>query len=353
MNDIWILGATGRSGRAIAADLVARGGNPVLSGRNAGRLREVADQLGPVRTVPVRSLDSLVAEFERNPPAVVVNTIGPFTETALPVIRACPPGTHYVDLSNELTSVTDLLDAHDAAVAADRCVVTGAGFGVLATESIVLTLCADGPPPARVRVDAAPAVDSPGPIGHAVAASMVDVLAAGGFRYENGRLARARLGDAVEQLALPDGSTVRTSSVPSADLVAARRASAAPSVVAASTMIPTGRATRALLSAGSALLSLPGLRAAAKRLIARVRLDRSERNADITSWSHARVEWDDGRTEEGWVRTGDETDFTTRAAAEVAFRLANGGSIPGAHTPGSLFGPELAECAGGHILVNA
>lgn len=182
MNDIWILGATGRSGRAIAADLVARGGNPVLSGRNAGRLREVADQLGPVRTVPVRSLDSLVAEFERNPPAVVVNTIGPFTETALPVIRACPPGTHYVDLSNELTSVTDLLDAHDAAVAAGRCVVTGAGFDVLATEEHRAHVVRRRSPASAGAGRRSSRCRQPGTYRARRGGDMVDVLAAGSFR---------------------------------------------------------------------------------------------------------------------------------------------------------------------------
>ena len=37
---VWILGGTGRSGRAIAAELVSRGITPVLVGRDAARLAE-------------------------------------------------------------------------------------------------------------------------------------------------------------------------------------------------------------------------------------------------------------------------------------------------------------------------
>ena len=38
--EVWILGGTGRSGRAIAAELVSRGITPVLVGRDAARLAE-------------------------------------------------------------------------------------------------------------------------------------------------------------------------------------------------------------------------------------------------------------------------------------------------------------------------
>ena len=37
MSDVWILGATGRSGRAVAAHLAAAGLSPVLVGRDATR----------------------------------------------------------------------------------------------------------------------------------------------------------------------------------------------------------------------------------------------------------------------------------------------------------------------------
>src|SRR2546421_701344 len=43
---IWILGATGRTGREIAREVAARGGTPVLVGRNAERLRKTAADLG-------------------------------------------------------------------------------------------------------------------------------------------------------------------------------------------------------------------------------------------------------------------------------------------------------------------
>ena len=84
-------------------------------------------------------------------------------------------------------SVIDLLALHDEAKVAGSCLVTGAGYGFLATESVVLKLCQDRPAASRVRVDTAPVISQGGVmLGSAVAASVVDSLAAGGRRYENG-----------------------------------------------------------------------------------------------------------------------------------------------------------------------
>lgn len=353
MNEIWIVGATGRTGRGIAAELAARDASLVLVGRDRSRLRELAAGVGgEARIVVAPSVDAVATELARGTPAVVVNTVGPFTETASRVVRASP-GSHYVDLANELFAVTDLLGRHDEAVDAGRCLVTGAGFGVAATESVVLKLCEDRPSVVRVRVDALPVIAGSGTIGPAVAASVVDSLTAGGRRYGHGRLVRARLGGDVERLALPDGSTVVTLGAPSGELEAAHRASGAPFVVAASSELPNGRAIRAVLPAVAALVARPALRDAATRRLARVHVGSPTSRRDVT-WAHARVESADGHTREGWLRVGaDGMAFTTAVAAEVAIRLARGDGAPGAYTPGSLFGPELAESAGGEFVLGA
>lgn len=405
MNEIWILGATGRTGRAIAARLAAGDAPLVLVGRDAARLRELARTIGgtartlaigtaagaagadgadgPADTHRARGADgtagtrsaarthgtgkagtgrangssaavtAITAQLAAADPAVVVNTIGPFTETALPIARACPPGTHYLDLANELLAVTGLLGLHDEAAADGKCLVSGAGFGVLATESVVLRMCAGRPAPARVRVDALSAVDSePGVIGAALAASIVDAISLGGRRYEQGRLVSARLGGDFERFTLPDGSTAHSAGGPSGELAAAHRASGAPFVVAASGAMPAGRAIRAVLPAAAFLLARRPLGDAAKRRFARVKAGPGERNREF-SWARALVQDADGRHREGWLRAGDGMGFTAAVAAEVASRLARGEGKPGAYTPGALFGPELAEAAGGTFLLDA
>src|ERR1700761_3770293 len=100
--EVWIAGGAGRSGRAIAAELVSRGVTPVLAGRDAGRLAEAVRQAGGGRTLVTASVAELAEEVRRQQPAVVINTIGPFTATAPLLIEACLTGSDYLDLANDV-----------------------------------------------------------------------------------------------------------------------------------------------------------------------------------------------------------------------------------------------------------
>ncbi len=351
-DEIWVLGATGRTGRAVAACLRDAGFQLVLVGRDRSRLEAIATELGGDPRIVVGALGTTLASLTQAAPAVVVNTIGPFTETAPRVVRACPPGTHYVDVANELAAVSGVLDQHERAVAANRTLVTGAGFGVLATESVVLQLCAGQPPAARVRVDALASVGTePGVIGPALAATIIEGLASGFRRVERGRMAPTWLARDLEHLTTPDGLTLSTASLPSGELVAAWRASGAASVVAASSFAPTALPLRALMPAISALIRLPLIRRFATGRLARVPVRAQERPREF-SWAHARVEWATGATRDGWLRAGDGMAFTAAVTADVARRLARGEGRSGAYTPGALFGPDLAIQAGGQFILD-
>lgn len=64
MNEIWILGATGRSGRAIATELTGAGLTPVLVGRDTMRLRKVAAAIDrDLRIVRPARLKPLLVRF--------------------------------------------------------------------------------------------------------------------------------------------------------------------------------------------------------------------------------------------------------------------------------------------------
>jgi short subunit dehydrogenase-like uncharacterized protein len=136
IDEVWILGATGRIGRAVAARLMARGVTPVLVGRHHERLRKAGADLGQgddVKIVVADTAARIATAITRERPVMVVNTIGGYAEPAVPIARACMPGGHHVDLAADLAAIPRLLDLHDDAVAAGSTLVTGAGFGVLRT----------------------------------------------------------------------------------------------------------------------------------------------------------------------------------------------------------------------------
>ncbi|WP_399884733.1 saccharopine dehydrogenase NADP-binding domain-containing protein [Streptomyces sp. BBFR51] len=352
---VWILGATGRIGSAVAGDLAVRGVPLALVGRDRDRLRKVQADLGKgdlVKIVVADTTEKIAEEIRRERPAVVVNTIGEYAATALPLARACMPDGHYVDLAADLTAVSRLLDLDQEAEAAGSTLVTGAGFGVLGTEALVVKLCEDRPTPARVRVDAIGSVAmKAGPLGAAFAAGMIDTLVTGGRLYANGRLVETRLGGDVQHLTLPDGQRVKTAGAPQGELVAAQRASNAPEVTVTSGLAPTGAIVRALLPLIGKLLSFPALRNFAVRRMAGVKLKATPRPRPH-SWGHAVVTWPDGTRREGWLRADDGMDYTANVAAETALRLARGEGKPGAHFPAAALGPDLAVAAGGTFVLN-
>lgn len=352
-NDVWILGATGHVGRAVAAHLIENNILPVLVGRDRERLSQLVAALSKeLRTVVAASPEEIATEISRQRPAVVINTIGPFfTETTALIVRTCLPCSHYIDLANDMISVPALLALHEEAVAAGHTLVTGAGFGVLATESVVLKLCQDQPTPDRVRTDMLPSIEiDGGVIGEALAASIIDGLPYGGRCYKHGRLMQNRIGSSLISIVLPDGSRVPAASAPLGELIAAQRASGAPNVLAASSEVPTGPAVRAILPFAIALLHIRPLRTFAKSRLARLHIASRERPREY-SWGHASVQWPDGTNQEGWLRAGDAMAFTTTVTAIVAERLLADKGRPGVYTPGALFGPELAEAAGGTFFL--
>jgi short subunit dehydrogenase-like uncharacterized protein len=360
--EVWILGGTGRSARAIAAELVSRGIAPVLVGRDAARLTEAAARAGAAgnRTVAADSVEAMAAEIRRQQPAVVINTIGPFTATAPPVVGACLEGSHYVDLANDVAAVSALLGMDGAAAAAGRTLVTGGGFGVTATESVVVKLCEGRPAPARVRVDMVPSLEmEAGTIGEALAGTILEGLPGveGGGRYQGrryagGRLGPARIGGDAVRLTLPDGSVVTTAGMPLGELIAAQRASGAPAVIAASSEGPSSPLVRSVLPLVTAPLAIAPVRAFAIRRLAGVKI-KARPQPRAHSWGHARVEWADGTVREGWLRVGEAQAYTGAVPAEVARRLLAGEGRPGAWTPAALFGSSLAQACGGEYLIDA
>ena len=208
MATIWIFGATGVSGRAIAHELVRGGADVVLVGRDEDKLASVGRSIGGSANQRVVSgLTELVELIGAEKPDVVVNAVGPYGTTGLPLARAClAAGAHYVDQANELEPVQQLLELDAEARAREVTLLTGAGFGVLATEALVVELRDGRSPAARAMVAALPAVQQ---LGSSVLASAVDAIAYGGRRYRDGRLVRRRLGADHERIPLPNAPAER------------------------------------------------------------------------------------------------------------------------------------------------
>ncbi|MFI7186755.1 saccharopine dehydrogenase NADP-binding domain-containing protein [Streptomyces anthocyanicus] len=351
-DEVWIVGATGRVGRGVTGRLAARGLTVVPVGRSRERMA-AAGLPADAKTVVADSAERIAEEVLRQRPRAVVNTMGAYATTAPVIARACMSvGGHYVDQANDVVAVEGLLALHEDATRAGSTLVTGAGFGVLATEAVVAKLCEERPAPHRVRIDsvASVAVEA-GAVGAALATSIVDTLTAGGRRYADGRLVASRLGADPQRLTFPDGTSARSAGVASGELVAARAASGAPFVTATSSLAPSTPLLRAVVPALGRLLSVPALRRLAVARLGRVTVKAAPRPREH-SWGHAVVEWADGTRREGWLRADEGMDFTADVTATVTELLARGAGRPGAWTPAGALGPDVATSAGGTFVLD-
>jgi len=346
---VWILGANGRCGRAVAADLISRNVTPVLVGRNESELNKLAATFSTKpRVVIAASAEAIAKEIAKEKePIVVVHTIGAFAETAPPIIRACAPGSHYVDICNSYFDVASLMKLRDEAIASGRCLVAGGGWGVTGTESVVLKLCENKPVPKKVRVDMLPAMvnedEGVEVVGPTLAATLIAGVVAGTVKYENGKIVKASAGSDYEMITLPDGSKVGSGCAALGELESAHRGSGgAPNVISCSSFAPSSRMVRIMIPLLEGLLSWKPAANFAIRRLAAVKIPPSPKDARKNSYARAVVEWDDGTVKTGWLKTNDASVFTNGTFAEIAFRLANNQGRPGVFTPGALFGYQLA-----------
>ncbi len=119
--DIVLWGATGFTGKLVANYLARNyldrdaGVRLALAGRNEGKVRAVAEEIGkPDLPIIVAdsfdrpALDAMAARTE-----VVLTTVGPYAKYGADLVAACvKAGTDYCDLTGESPFVRDMIDAH-------------------------------------------------------------------------------------------------------------------------------------------------------------------------------------------------------------------------------------------------
>jgi short subunit dehydrogenase-like uncharacterized protein len=230
------------------------------------------------------------------------------------VIDACfAANVPYVDIANEWPAVRRLLDRDEQARAHRITLVTGAGFGPAATETLVLRLVEQiGGVPDLVRVAAAAGVTrQSGGVRQTIQESLADGVA---ITYRHDQVVQETLGSGARILTF-GGAQRQMLPGPVGDLETARLASGAANVVA--------------------YIANPAGRSSA---------------TDSYTW--AEVSGPDGHTLTAELRTGEGVRATAAIAAETTQRVL-AGVKPGAWTTGQLFGAAfVTDAIDAQVTVN-
>src|SRR5262249_32289503 len=133
---LLIYGASGFTGRLAAEAAKGRGLEPILAGRNSGKLAALAQVMGLEPRVATlddeNALDTALCGV-----SVVLHAAGPFSETSRPMIDAClRVGAHYLDVSGEVPVVEALRARDREARERSIMILPAVGFDVVASDCL-------------------------------------------------------------------------------------------------------------------------------------------------------------------------------------------------------------------------
>lgn len=135
-----LYGATGYTGALIAQECARRGLQPVLAGRDAARLRLLADRLRLPHTVVALDNPAGLKQALQGM-TVVLHCAGPFSRTSAPMRGACmATGTHYLDITGEVDVFVAAHDDTERARTAGVLLCPGVGFDVVPTDCVSVSL---------------------------------------------------------------------------------------------------------------------------------------------------------------------------------------------------------------------
>ena len=137
---VLLYGVTGYTGRLILEEMLARGMRPVLSGRAAGPVNELARAHGlEARPVGLEDADLLAAALAGI--RAVMHCAGPFSRMGPPMAAAClRVKAHYLDITGEISVFEMMAAADKSAKASGISLLPGVGFDVVPSDCLAAHL---------------------------------------------------------------------------------------------------------------------------------------------------------------------------------------------------------------------
>jgi short subunit dehydrogenase-like uncharacterized protein len=145
---IAVYGATGFTGRLVAAELRRRGAEMVLSGRNAAKLEILAEEIGTGVETRAATLDDPASLRDLlEPCAAVISCAGPFGLHGEPVLAAAvETATHYLDTTGEQPFMRTVFERYgERAERAGVALITAMGFDYVPGDMIASLVAGSGP----------------------------------------------------------------------------------------------------------------------------------------------------------------------------------------------------------------
>jgi len=334
---LMIYGATGYTGKLLARSAADHGLRPVLAGRDAARLRAVAEPLGlRHRAFPAAGGTRLAEAFDDV--HVLLNAAGPFSTTARPLVGAClRRGVHYLDLAGEIGVFQDLERLDGAARDRDVMLMPGAGFLVAASDCLAAHVAAKLPGADRLRIGTSRSAF----LSRGSARTMIELVADAVTVRRSGALTSVPVGAVEHTFDYGDGPS-RSTAMSMAELVTAFHTTGIGTIETYVEANPLERATLRL-AARSAWLTRHPLCQIALQTSVELMPDGPSEEVRREAARAVVVEAEDPTGRTTWARavTPEAYRFTAATALTIAARAMRDDLRTGFQTPAGVYGADF------------
>jgi short subunit dehydrogenase-like uncharacterized protein len=338
-----IYGAYGYTGTLIARAAVERGMTPTLAGRDAARLRALAEDLVlPYRIFDLSDADALNSAVEAT--QLVLHCAGPFAHTAAPMVNAClRAGTDYLDITGEIDVFEQIAAQDDAARSAGAMLLPGVGFDVVPTDCLAAHLHERLPDAIQLEL----AILGRGGISRGTATTAIDQLGEGGTVRRDGELRPVPTGWRTRTVDFGRGP-VEVITIPWGDVATAYYSTGIPNIT---TYMRFPRWAQRVMKWGGRWADRLPIAPARRFLKRRVQQGApgpsAEARAQGASFVWGEVLDEAGQRAAARLRGPETYDFTVQTALAAVERVLSGNRSAGFQTPSTAFGTDFVLDIGG------
>ncbi len=336
----WMIyGANGYTGRLAVLEAVRRGMSPILGGRNAEALAQLAAETGlEARVFGLNSSADVVENLADC--RLVLHCAGPFSATSQPMISAClAAGVHYLDITGEISVFANAYRQSDAARRVDVVLIPGVGFDVVPTDCLAAKLVQALP----AAIELTLAFEAGGGPSPGTAKTSTEGMAKGGVVRQDGKLVKVPLAWKSRTIPFAHGERMAMT-IPWGDVYTAYISTGVPNIEVYMSVPPT---TLRRLQRMRWLQPVLGMNVVQNFM--KWRVERSVRGPDDARrestnaqlWGQVRSA--DGRTVSGTMTTPNGYDLTVIAGLGIAAYLLQNDVEGGYYTPSLLMGADYAQ----------
>jgi len=334
-NTFLLYGANGYTGELITRYAVELGMKPILAGRNAIKVEELAKKHHLDYRVfsldETSRLDAAMQEVD-----MVLHAAGPFSLTSRPMVEACLRNKkHYTDITGEISVFESMAALDDKAKASEVMIMPGVGFDVVPSDCLARHLKDRLPTATHLSL----AFYGMGRISHGTQATMTMNIGRGGAIRKDGKITPVAAAWKSREIDFGEVKKIGTT-IPWGDVSTAYYSTGIPNIEVY-TVIPKQnlKLLKASRYLGWLLKAKPVQEYLQKQIPAGGPSDEERAKGKTYLWGEASDL--NGNRVESRMLTPEGYTLTALAALKIAQKILDGAFTPGFQTPARAYGADL------------